>query len=102
MSTYWGYRCISHDPPLESEHWFNHGEDVLIDAYLKVRAGTWPMVPDRLFPGEFEPALVVHRSYETAEPHAWLTDHPRCEVVLANEYGDVRAIGETITSGVAE
>jgi hypothetical protein len=46
VSTYWGYVCESHNPPLISEHWFNHGEDVLTDAYRKERAGEWPIGHD--------------------------------------------------------
>jgi hypothetical protein len=33
VSTYWGYVCESHNPPLESEHWINHGEDVLVATF---------------------------------------------------------------------
>ncbi len=86
MSTYWGYQCISHDPPLTSEHWFNHGEETLRDLFAKVRAGTWP--DDDIL----GPAPVDHRGYATNSPPVWLMEHPECEVVLNNEYGDTASI----------
>lgn len=94
MSTYWGYVCVSHDPPLESEHWFNHGEDVLVDAFLRERAGEWPNDPS--FTAWDEPVPLVLRGYETTSPISWLREHPRCEVALRNEYGDIRPIGQGV------
>ena len=77
MSTYWGYVCKSHEPPIESEHWFNHGYLTLEQVFRKERAGEWPDQED-----------VMHRGYATKEPIQWLRQHPHCEVALRNEYGD--------------
>jgi hypothetical protein len=90
MSTYWGYVCRSHDPEIESEHWFNQGAALLAGVYQKVRAGSWPDGAD--MGGWKEPALVEHNGYETAGPVLWLEEHPRCDVALRSEYGDTREI----------
>lgn len=87
MSTYWGYVCDSHDPPLISERWFNHGEEVLIDVFRKERAGEWPM--DMAYPLLEDPMPVVWRNgYETTAPIRWLRKHPHCTVNLHSEYGE--------------
>lgn len=91
MSTYWGYACVSHDPPLISDHWFNHGGDLLVEVFHRVRAGQWPLDP-RLPELLEEPAPVDHRGYLTAAPIHWLRSHPNCEVVLDNEYGHTKPI----------
>lgn len=125
MSTYWGYVCESHDPPIESDHDLNHGDDALIDLYWKVRNGEWPrsadLVPEfRLAYGdELAPMVMVSATESTAAyavpvapragggtppwhgPVAFLQDHPRCKIALKNEYGDRREIGETIQGSVA-
>lgn len=95
MSTYWGFVCESHDPPLESEHWFNHGDKVLIDLFIRERAGVWPVDTAKLerFPALGpEPMPVEHRGYVTTAPVDWLREHPRCSIALRNEYGDRRAL----------
>ena len=91
MSTYWGYVCRSHDPELESEHWFNHGSEELRDAAIKERAGEWPN--DFTEPWE-EPAAVVGKlgPYQTRAPIFWLREHPKCDVALRNEYGDTEEL----------
>lgn len=98
MSTYWGYSCVSHDPPLNSDHWLNHGEDVLIDAYLRERRGEWPD-DDADLPW-VEPEPVVLRGFESTAPIWWLRSHPHCEVVLHNEYGETRPIREGAVGAV--
>ena len=91
MSTYWGYVCDSHDPPLISERWFNHGEAVLTDAYTRERAGQWPTDPN--ITAWDEPVPVVSSGgYETTAPISWLREHPRCTLALHNEYGDRQAL----------
>lgn len=94
MSTNWGFVCLSHDPPLASEHWFNHGEDVLRDAWQKERADEWP--DDPKFTAWAEPLPVVLRSAATASPIFWLRQHPNCTVGLHNEYGDIEPLAETL------
>jgi len=86
MSTYWGYVCQSHDPELESERWFNHGEDVLAEVYRIERAGDWPNDPLD------DPRPVGHREYNTNAPIVWLREHPRCQVALRSEYGDTKPL----------
>jgi hypothetical protein len=90
MSTYWGYVCRSHDPEIESEHWFNRGAALLADVYQKVRAGAWPDGAD--MGGWKEPELVNFNGYATVGPIYWLEAHPRCDVALRSEYGDTREI----------
>lgn len=85
MSTYWGYACVSHEPPLVSEHWFNHGDLLLAQVYKQVREGSWPDCDEWGTPGP-----VDSNGYLTNSPIYWLREHPDCEVVLHNEYGDTR------------
>ena len=81
MSTDWGYACISHDPPLVSETWINHGRDALIEAIAKVRNGTWPR--------DEYPAPVIGTTGDRSEsPIYWLDRHPACRVAVYNEYGE--------------
>lgn len=86
MSTYWGYVCESHDPHLESDHWFNHGDLELARLFWDVRAGKW------VFNEWGEPDPIDHRGYTTTEPVRWLLEHPRCRIALANEYGDIKPL----------
>lgn len=82
MSTYWGYVCKAHEPPIESEHWFNHGQHILAEVLTSERAGEWPS-------DEWgDPGAVNHRGYVTDSPVVWLRQHPHCKVWLRNEYGD--------------
>lgn len=91
MSTNWGFACVSHDPPLISDHWFNHGAEALRQVFRLERAGAWPNDPD--LPVVLgEPLPVEHRGYATSSPIRWLRDHPRCQVVLHNEYGDTEPL----------
>ena len=95
MSAYWGYQCISHDPPLTSEHWFNHGEETLRTLFAKMRAGTWP-IDDILGP---VPVSNGNSGHSTNSPPVWLMEHPKCEVVLHNEYGDTAPIVRPLVPG---
>lgn len=89
MSTYWGFVCRSHDPEIESEHWFNRGAAVLADAFQKERSG-------EILNNQYgEPTQTIKSplgTYETFEPIYWLRQHPRCDVALRSEYGDTREI----------
>jgi hypothetical protein len=90
LSTYWGFVCRSHDPEIESEHWFNCGAALLADVYQKERAGEWPD-DDGYEYGE--PATINHDGYPpTTAPIIWLRAHPRCDVALRSEFGDTREI----------
>lgn len=81
MSTYWGYSCRSHTPPLNSEMWFNHGDKALGKALDAFKAGTWPT-------DEWDsPLPMSHSGYSTASPLYWLHEHPNCDVGIINEYG---------------
>lgn len=102
MSTYWGYVCETHDPPIVSERWFNRGETVLHRVFELERAGEWPNVPesDPLYLAYEGEPMPVHQyaddligttgPYGVGTPHPvmWLREHPRCKVALRNEYGD--------------
>jgi hypothetical protein len=77
LSTYWGYRCLSHDPPLDSERLSNHHADMLV-ATLRAR----PHVLKAIEVGH------LHGGFITPEWWRFLVDHPRCEVVVVNEYGE--------------
>lgn len=81
MSNHWGYVCRSHDPEIESEHWFDRGAGVLAEVCQKVRAGEWP-----------DGVASPDGCYRTAEPILWLRQHPKCDVALRSEYGDTREI----------
>lgn len=84
MSTHWGYVCQSHDPELESDDWFNHGEARLIELLRIERAGHW--LNDEWGNPTSVPEL------EHAGPIYWLREHPRCKVALRNEYGATKEI----------
>ena len=104
MSKYWGFRCASHDPPIDSERWLNHGDQALADALVRVRAGAWPTTANYSRSGRFldaEDVPLVWRDWPHTEPVAWLRQHPHCHVQLVSEYGDVREPGETIAGEVA-
>lgn len=100
MSTYWGYVCESHDPPLISEHWINHGEEVLIETFFKVRAGEWPDDPRMPDLGEPLPVVFYASGYGSSAPVWWLGKHPHCAVSLHNEYGERREIRELARGSV--
>lgn len=89
MSTYWGYVCVSHAPPLGSEQWFNHGEDALCDAYVRERAGTWPDEDNAGLYLPPDPVPVQVHGYGTTAPIWWLRQHPNCRVLVESEYGDL-------------
>lgn len=105
MSTYWGYACVSHEPSLVSEHWFNHGEDLLREAYDLERRGLWPDVPvivgvnDALAP-EPQPVEGHDGHYPTAAPIYWLRSHPHCIIVLHNEYWETELLGDTVSGSI--
>lgn len=115
MSTYWGYVCLSHDPPIEGSRDLNHGDDALIDLYWKVTAGDWPMaselVPpglERAYEGELAP-MVMEGSLAVpvppqqgggappwGSPLSFLQQHPHCVIVVQSEYGDRRSMLGTV------
>lgn len=125
MSTHWGYVCLSHDPPLESERWLSHGDDALIDLLRKVRSGEWPKAADLVphlglaYGDELASMEYVHGgrggpgiAFPIAPrpgggtppwsgPPAWLQQHPRCQVALRNEYGNTRTVAGTVQGSVA-
>jgi hypothetical protein len=88
MSTYWGYVCRSHDPELESEHWINHGEEVLADiANRALGPQGWPEQPVLGGPIPF-----YFDGVHWTAPIVWLQQHPRCDIALRNEYGKTEEI----------
>lgn len=110
MSTYWGYVCLSHDPPMISERWLNRGGMALADLYRKERAGEWPNTPEDhpfylAFEGSPLPMLaegdtaipVDHRlgggAPPWSDPPEWLREHPNCKVGVRSEYGVVLELG---------
>ena len=108
MSWDWGYVCKSHEPNIKSEHWYHHGDDLLILMYHLVRADMWPKQPDPLWDEEqwgYQP--VVHRKItsEGGDTYAvdWLKQHPNCEIALQDEYGKEKPIpNKTMTGSVTE
>lgn len=74
MSTYYGLRCRSHKPPIDSEPWYNHG------AYLLTPA----LALNRHALREY-----VNTHYRDMPPELrFLSQHVSCDVVVVNEYGD--------------
>lgn len=80
MSTYYGYVCKSHTPNLPSEHWFNHGDQLLADTYRIERAGNWPN-------DAFGDPIGVGGNYGHSAPIWWLRQHPNCAIAILDEYG---------------
>lgn len=89
MSNYWGYVCLSHDPPMYSEQWLNHGEEALRAAWEQSRTPEgWPAVPK--IPGVNDllgddPMPIDHRGVPHSGPGGWLWEHPRCRVGLHDQ-----------------
>lgn len=90
MSNHWGFTCLTHQPHINSGRLLNHGEQQLVDAYFKVRAGQWPLLtPADHFMGEQAVPLFAPGYPEgTDAPIHWLWEHPDCSVALSSEYGD--------------
>ena len=89
MSTNWGYKCMSHEPHIKSEHWFNHGDDLLIAIYILNKNGLWPKSDNQYWD---EPKNIMVGNWETASAVSWLWQHPNCKVVLNNEYDENKNI----------
>jgi hypothetical protein len=77
MSRYWGYYSKTKDE--SSEHWFNHGEERLIELYENKEA-------------LLKLAGLVYISIDIggfgSEPLTWLSDHLGEEIWLESEYGE--------------
>lgn len=125
MSKYWGYVCLSHDPPLEAEQDLNHGDDALIDLYWKVQAGEWPMASELCpqfalaYEGELAPMATVpadgdRAAYATpvpprqgggappwTSPLTFLQQHPHCVIAVQSEYGERRSVSGTVQAAPA-
>lgn len=83
MSTEWGYVCQSHDPELESDHWFNHGQAKLREIFADREALF------RVYELDYGLALANTDLYG---PTCWLMMHRNCAVAVRNEYGDTEPI----------
>ena len=82
MSTDWGYKC--NDCDIESDHWLNHGENTLTEAYriyneLKLYNYQSGLVTVTL---EFD-----FSEYFISEIKEFLNEHSRHNMVLCSEYG---------------
>lgn len=75
MSTWYGYVCLSHEPPLEQDRVFHghKGEEFLI----------WNLKRRR---GQVQEA--AHRGSGAAVADAWLDGHPDCNVGVKDGYGE--------------
>src|ERR1044072_5819380 len=98
MSTYWGYACKSHDPPLVSEHWLNHGDDFLRTIYEDRAQWLERHDADDNYGG----IEVEYRGYGRRGIIEWLAEHRSCKVVLHNEYGTEQTLGPTVSGGVVQ
>jgi hypothetical protein len=116
MSEYWGYVCLSHDPPIVGKRDLNHGDDALIDLYWKVVAGDWPMASELVpgfemaYEGELAPMVMDEAKKHAVpvpprqgggtppytSPLTFLQQHPNCTMAVQNEYGDRRWMQGTI------
>lgn len=92
MSTNWGYVCLTHEPHISSDHWFNHGEDFLEVIFILERNGQWPNKDKGPF--RADPANVFFQGEWTDSPIRWLREHPHCAVRLQNEYNEEKDIHE--------
>lgn len=74
MSTWYGYVCLSHEPPLEQDRVFHghKGEEFLI----------WNLKRRR---GQVQETSSYHDQNGTA--NAWLDEHPDCSVGVKDGYG---------------
>jgi hypothetical protein len=82
----------------------NHGEDRLAALFWAVRRGEWPSDPS--ITAWAEPMPVPYHAgpeaYASTAPIMWLHEHPSCQIVLHNEYGDTRIIGETVAGSLVQ
>lgn len=81
MSTYWGYYCRTCSK--ESEHWHNHGEELLAEFYE-----AWRVVH------ALQPRWVSVRVGQPWDYCEWelgdfLKDHEGHDIALHSEYGDI-------------
>jgi hypothetical protein len=90
MSMYWGYYCEACD--VESEHWYNHGEDKLREVYA-----AWPHVRAirELAGGNIDVSVLGQGT-----PWPFLEEHPDHPLMLINEYGDLEPLNpDAVTRG---
>jgi hypothetical protein len=80
VSTYWGYYCRTCDEA--SEHWLNHGDDVLAEFY-----NVWQVVKDI---GTGLVGLRTDSGWADDAMSVFLEEHVGHNIALHNEYGDVK------------
>ena len=71
MSTYYGFRCHGHVPPIDSEPWHNHGA-----ARLRLA-----LQFDRHLVREY-----LNLCYNLPAELEWLAEHVECDVTVVSEY----------------
>jgi hypothetical protein len=87
MSTHWGYRCEMCGT--DSDHWYNHGDGDLAEIYHQ-----WPKlrgIHDLFLTAHWRLQLQCGDAY-AAEVLNFLAAHDGHEIVLSNEYGNVKPI----------
>lgn len=98
MSTYWGYKCK--DCNVSSEHWFNHGDDYL-NALVAVREDL-EQVMKRLEKWIGWRIDISHMNVDEENPLEFLQQHKGHNIVLENEYGDLKELTEVIMKHYSE
>lgn len=90
MSTYWRFRCLSHDPPLVSEEEFTqHTEDASFwnGLALAIRRTEWIEI-ERAAGERWD--FDWNDDYFARNARRFLRNHPFCKIDLLNEYGESR------------
>jgi hypothetical protein len=101
MSTNWAFECLSHDPPVKSNYFTSHTNDMWFHGAISL-AGRRPLMSD----DELEAQGVD--SYSRSDdlsphhihPRRFLLAHPTCKLGLVNEYGQHETIEEFTTEKI--
>ena len=83
MSTYWGYCC--RDCKIETDKWLNRGEAALSELFQATK------ILDGYEFGHAE-AGIYDYGWIAEEVREFIDDHLTHDVVLKNEYGDIKEI----------
>lgn len=90
MSTSWGYHCATCN--VSTEHWWNHGDD-----QLRLIAQNWALIKpvyELTQTTMWRIEIKVMDWYDNPDPLGFLAEHHDHQVLLENEYGDRRPIGQ--------
>jgi len=93
MSTYWGYVCL--DCNVETDHWHNHGEDLLREYY-----DLYKVVQDIPTKYSWVGITVLCNALAADEMQEFLSAHYGHHVAIRSEYGRTLEIAQEVSAHV--